>query len=218
MKTFLFGLSRLGLPIVAHHFGTQGPRVLILGGVHGDEVEGIIATNLLLNRFAKSFSFKVDLTLIPVFNVDGLLFHQRGNGSGVDLNRNLPTSDWSSEIKEERYRPGDSAASEPETQALVAFIEKQKPNFVLSFHSWIPLLNVNGRCDAEAEVISRYTGYPVAPTVGYPTPGCLGTYCGLEREIPTLTYELEKKLSADQILAVHQPAVLEALKVIERRG
>ncbi|MCB0363092.1 MAG: DUF2817 domain-containing protein, partial [Bdellovibrionales bacterium] len=78
-----------------------------------------------------------------------------------------------------------------------------------------PLLNINGDCMRLAQVISRLTGYEIHDSIGYPTPGCLGTYCGLERNMPTLTYEIERGLSHHQIVQVHVPAILEGLKVLE---
>ena len=57
------------------------------------------------------------------------------------------------------------------------------------------------------------TGYKIEPDIGYPTPGSLGTYAGLERQIPTLTYEIERELSFDLIIKNHVPAIIEGLKV-----
>jgi protein MpaA len=216
MKSIIFGESVSGLPIPAYQFGQSGPKVLILGGVHGDEVEGVIAAYGLLKSFAKAYSFQLQLTLIPMFNIDGVLAKQRQNARGVDLNRNLPTNDWTSDVAEKRYWPGPHANSEPENQALVELLEIQRPHFVLSLHSWKPLLNVNGNCLSQAQIIHKYTNYTIDEHIGYPTPGCLGTYCGLEREMPTLTYEIERGLSSDKILQVHVPAILESLKVCER--
>ena len=217
VKSFMFGQSQSGLPMVAHRFGGSGPSVLILGGVHGDEVEGVIAAQGLLGRFMNSFTYKLNLTLVPCFNIDGVNFNQRQNAHDVDLNRNLPTNDWSEIFEEKRYNPGSSANSEPENQALVSWLEDNKPRLVLSLHSWNPLLTVNGGCQPEAEVISKLTGYQVADSIGYPTPGCLGTYCGIERDMPTLTYEIERGLNSENILKTHVPAILEALKVTEER-
>lgn len=218
MTSFVFGKSSLGLPIEAWRFDGRGPKTLILGGVHGDEPEGVTAALGLLGSFMQSFPFALDLTLVPRFNEDGVLLHQRGNGRGVDLNRNLPTRDWSPEIKTPRYHPGPSAGSEPENQALAAFIEKEKPVFLLSLHSWHPVLNVNGDCRAEAEILAQHTGYKIDDDIGYPTPGCLGTFAGLERTSPTLTYEIERGLPAAETLRVHVPAILACLKVTEKRA
>ncbi len=217
MQNFVFGHTATGLPIPAWNFGTNGPRVLVLGGVHGDEVEGVTAAHGLLESFSKGFPFKLCLTLVPAFNLDGVIRCQRRNYRGVDLNRNLPTKDWTNNVKEPRYWPGPAANSEPENQALVKFLEYKHPQFILSLHSWKPLLNSNGDCRREAEAIGVRTGYAITDSIGYPTPGCLGTYAGLEREMPTLTYEIERGLSPQPILSIHVPAILEGLKVAENR-
>lgn len=215
MKNFFLASSALGLPIPGYSFGTKGPRVLILGGVHGDENEGVEAAFGLLKRWSESFPFALRAWLIPAFNMDGVIRHQRANGNGVDLNRNMATKDWTAEVKNPRYVPGPRANSEPETQALVRLIDQIQPQFVLSLHSWQPMLNVNGACLPEAQAIAAHTGYRIEESIGYPTPGCLGTYCGLERNMPTLTYEIERGLATEPILRVHVPAIEEALKVTE---
>jgi len=215
VKSFIFGHSSQNLPIPAYSFGSSGPTVLILGGVHGDEIEGVIATHGLLERFSKSFSFKLNVVLIPIFNMDGLLANQRKNYNGVDLNRNLPTNDWSNEVSEDKYHPGEEANSEPESQAIVKYFEENKPVFVLSLHSWKPMLNINGRCEKIAETMAKFNNYEIKDSIGYSTPGCLGTYCGIERDMPTLTYEIERGLKADIILKTHVKAILEGLKVVE---
>ncbi len=218
MKVKTFCKSKIGLPILSYHFGdlnASTPKVLIMGGVHGDEIEGVTAALGLLDSFLQDFSYKLNLTLIPTFNLDGVLAKQRTNANGVDLNRNLPTKDWSPEIKTERYHPGTHPCSEPENQALVAYLDSFKPHFILSLHSWFPVLNVNGNCHDEAQCLAKWTGYKIDTDIGYPTPGSLGTYAGLERGYSTLTYEIERGLALDQVLAVHVPAIRECLKVTE---
>lgn len=215
MESYVFGQSATGLPITAYRFGTQGPRVLILGGIHGDEIEGVWAGLGLLKAFAHTYSFSLRLTLVPAVNIDGVLGRKRQNGHGVDLNRNLPTKDWTSEVASERYHPGPSAGSEPENQALMLHLERETPEFIVSLHSWKPLLNINGDCRKEAEAIHKLTGYTIEETIGYPTPGCLGTYAGLERKSPTLTYEIERGLDQASVLKTHVPAVIAGIKAFE---
>lgn len=217
MSSFVFGKSALGLPIPAFRWETGGPEVLVLGGVHGDETEGVACAWGLFEAFQKSFSLKLNLTLVPAFNMDGVLAKSRVNGRGVDLNRNLPTKDWNPQAFNERYPPGPSANSEPENQALVNYLDQCRPRFVLSLHSWKPMLNVNGPCHPEAEAIRAKTGYVIEESIGYPTPGCLGTYAGLERPMPTLTYEIERGLALLEVLRVHVPAVIAALEVAQAR-
>lgn len=215
MVTQILTTTRLGLPVKGFHWQQGVRKVLILGGVHGDETEGVIACEALLAHFIRAFPFKLNLLLVPQFNPDGVFYRTRGNSNGIDLNRNLPTLDWSAEIKTPRYNPGPSANSEPENQWLSHYIESEKPDFVLSLHSWHPVLNVNGNCLAEAKTLSHFTGYKIDTDIGYPTPGCLGTFAGIERQSPTITYEIERGLSAHQIITTHVPAIIESLKVTE---
>lgn len=216
MKSILVGYTVSNTPIIAHQWENNFPHVLIVGGVHGDEPEGVVASLGLMNEFSKSFTYKLKMTVIPTLNIDGVLLKQRQNLNGVDLNRNLPTQDWTNEVLNPRYFPGYAPNSEPENLAFTQFIAQQKPRIIYSLHSWYPLLNINGKCRKEAEVISKITGYTIQEDIGYPTPGCLGTYCGLERDIPTLTYEIQRGLSFSDIHKIHVPAILEALKVTEK--
>lgn len=216
MKSFFWPATSTGLAIPAYQFGTTGPQVLILGGVHGDEREGVDAAFGLVARWSESFTARLRITVLPAFNLDGVLRGTRGNANGVDLNRNMATNDWSPEVKTPRYHPGPHANSEPETRLLVSWLEKCRPVFILSLHSWHPVLNVNGDCKAEASAIAQRTGYRIDDSIGYPTPGCLGTYSGIERDMPTLTYEIERGLSTQEILRVHVPAICEGLKVTEQ--
>ncbi len=223
MQTRILSRTHLGLPLVAHDFTPPStssarplPRVLILGGVHGDEIEGVACARGLLEAFLTHFPYQLQVTLIPEMNPEGVLLKTRGNAQGVDLNRNLPTKDWSPEAKTPRYQPGPHPLSEKENQALVEELKKT-PQLILSLHSWKPILNVNGDCLPEAEILAKITGYGIDTDIGYPTPGALGTYAGLERQMPTLTYEIERGLSLDQVLKIHVPAILEMLKTTEKR-
>jgi protein MpaA len=223
MLAFVFGKTALGLPIPAFRWEAPqapkpAPEVLILGGVHGDESEGVVCAYGVLNALGGTFPYRMNLTLVPAFNLDGVIAKTRVNGNGVDLNRNLPSNDWNPQAFNDRYPPGPFAGSEPENQALVKFLEARKPRWILSLHSWKPLLNINGECRPEAEAIHALTGYSIEPSIGYPTPGCLGTYAGLERAMPTLTYEVERGLEPREVLRIHVPAVLAALEVAQKRG
>lgn len=215
MQTKIIGHTKLQIPIVAHEFGSAGPEVLVLGGVHGDEPEGIAAAQALLARFVSDFSYKLRLVLIPCLNLDGCLAHTRVNGAGVDLNRNLPTKDWSPEVRAARYHPGPAPGSEPENQVLMKLIENHQFKLVVSLHSWEPVINTNGDCKGEAEILAKWTGYKIDDYIGYPTPGSLGTYAGLERQIPTITYEIQRDLPLNEVVAKHVEPLCHALKYTE---
>lgn len=215
IKSFSLGNTHLGLEITG--FECSGPskrNVLILGGVHGDEIEGVIASQALITNFRSRFDLDLNLFIVPQFNLDGILARTRGNIRGVDLNRNLPTSDWSPEAKTPRYQPGTGPCSENENKALVQFIKNKNFDFIYSLHSWKPMLNINGNARAIAEVIQKHTDYSIEEDIGYPTPGSLGSY-GLENRIPVLTYEIERGLDFKKIVEIHAPAICESLKILE---
>jgi protein MpaA len=216
IQSFYFAKSALGMAIMGYKFGTKGPKVLIVGGVHGNEVEGTTAAYALIEQFSKSYQLNLQLTIIPAFNIDGVINKDRLNGNGVDLNRNLPTKDWNPKTFDPKYPPGPRANSESENQALVKFLDEEKPKMIFSLHSWHPVLNVNGKCMPEADALQKITKYDIKEEIGYPTPGCLGTYAGLERDMPTLTYEIERGLDLKKVIEIHVPAIIEALKVTEK--
>lgn len=215
MKTFIFGRTARGMPLMAHKFGEFKRQILVLGGVHGNEPEGVILAMGLVDKWLTDYPYRLQTTVVPVFNPDGYERASRVNFHGVDLNRNLPTQDWTATQLNPRYPPGPFAGSEPENQALMQWLEVNKPELIISLHSWHPLLNVNGDCLKFAQVVQRWTGYKIEESIGYPTPGCLGTYTGLERGMPTLTYEVERGLDAPTILELHTKALHEAFKFQE---
>ncbi len=214
------GYTKLGLPLHGFHFqapaGKAKNRALVIGGVHGDEPEGVVAARGLLDVFSKKFDLDLEVVVVPELNPEGVLLKTRGNSNKVDLNRNMSTKDWSPVAASERYFPGPAAMSESENQHLAKFIEDFKPTVIFSLHSWKPMLNVNGVLP-EADTISKITGYVIDPDIGYPTPGSLGTWAGLERNIPTLTYEIERDISFKPIIDIHVPAIIEGLKVTAKR-
>ncbi len=202
---------------MAHQFGETGPEVLILGGVHGDEWEGVFAAKALLGSFLQKYDYNLKITLVPEFNVDGVVKKQRKNANSVDLNRNLPSNDWTANVAKEKYHPGNEPCSEPENKGLVKWLQEHQPKMIFSLHSWKPVLNTNGDCQPEAEALAKHTNYEIVESIGYPTPGCLGTYCGLENNMPTLTYEIERNIDEKLINEIHIPAILAALKTTESR-
>ena len=62
----------------------EGPRVLVIGCIHGDECEGIEVTRLLERSRPHA-----DLWLVHQLNPDGFARRARTNAHGVDLNRDF---------------------------------------------------------------------------------------------------------------------------------
>jgi carboxypeptidase T len=102
--------------------------------------------------------------VLPMLNVDGNnivwtqdnMWRKNARGDfGVDINRNYPYQ-WNgcngsgSNTSDEDYH-GPSAASEPETNVLMAFVKKIHPAFDISFHSYSELVIYPYGCGSHTE-------------------------------------------------------------------
>ena len=192
-------------------------KVLLIGGVHGNETEGVRFMEEFVREYALQGSISplsCDIYVVPVFNPDGFLSFKRGNINSVDLNRNMPTKDWSGEFSEQKYFPGSRACSEPETSVMMKLLLDYKPDFIISFHSWKPMININGPAMRFAHAMKTKLDMEIVEDIGYPTPGSLGTYAGWERKIPTITLEFERGLPLDSIYPISRQGVLEAMSIV----
>lgn len=211
-ETAVIGRSIDDREITLSAYGSGQLPVLLIGGVHGDESEGF----LLVERFQQALAggeIKLDdavcLYLVPRLNPDGCAALRRTNGRNVDLNRNLPTKDWSGEFQNVRYYPGSAAGSEPESSLTLELIETIQPAVIFSMHSYEnAMINFNGDCEDLAQAMSADNRLPPKGDIGYPTPGSLGTYSGWEREIPTITLEIVRGQEPDAVWQQHAQGLL----------
>ncbi len=175
----------------------------LIAGVHGDEVEGVFILQELF-KWVQDEDINAPVIVIPILNVDGYRSGTRVNAHGVDLNRNLPSSNWSDKTRGSKYHPGPEPLSEPENKFIVKLFEKYPPKFILTLHSWKPMLNYNGDdCLKYAQVVHQHNNYPlVADIDGHPTPGSLGEFGPEKYNAQVLTFEaplISDELSLAQI-------------------
>ena len=194
--------SSNGKPIYYVHFKhneKQRPlgKVLVLGGVHGDELTSVSTVYLWIKTLKQFHSGLFDWRIVPVVNPDGFFNArpQRTNGNGIDLNRNLPTHQWDQLSNHywkkyakgtERKFPGLQAASEPETRWLVNEINNYQPDVIISVHAPYNLVDFDAVDRSNAP---RRLGILRGKSLGT-FPGSLGRYAGEERNIPVITLEL----------------------------
>ena len=166
--------------------------ILVVGVVHGDEPQG----EDLINRYLAGN--ESGMLFIPSLNPDGKQLGTRTNSNCVDINRNFPTKNWELTQKD-NYFGGESPASEIETKFLAEVIEEYKPRLILTLHTPYKIVNYDGPAKEVSENISEIIGYPVEESIGYPTPGSFGTYAGVERNIPTITLEMDEEEAIDSL-------------------
>jgi len=149
----VIGRSVNGMPIVATRYGdAASSRVaLAVGVIHGDEPAGLGIIRAL-RRIAPTVE-GAQLWLIRTVNPDGLRAHTRKNARGVDLNRNFPYR-WQDDVPHSNgYYPGPRPASEPETRAVMSFVERIRPQLSIWYHQpWGAVLACRGR----PPIASRY--------------------------------------------------------------
>jgi protein MpaA len=146
-------------------------------------------------------------------NPDGLLTGRRTNANGVDVNRNFPARNWR-RFKHPLFDNGPSPGSEPETKAVIRAVEEMRPGRIVSIHSIDgdkQCNNFDGPADWLATVMAESNGYPIRPTMGYPTPGSLGSWAGIDRKIPVVTLELPRKLDGESAWRQNRDALLGAI-------
>tara|TARA_R110000824_G_scaffold52692_4_gene146135 strand:+ start:67886 stop:69115 length:1230 start_codon:yes stop_codon:yes gene_type:complete len=174
---------------------TGKTRILIMGGIHGDEYSSISIMFKWMNLLRESGGNNFTWRFLPTVNPDGLLDGQanRQNASGVDLNRNFPSQDWEESALEywrnstgenPRRFPGEVASSEPEVRWIIEQIENFDPEVIVSVHAPYHLLDFDGPSQAPDKIGDLYLH-----ELGV-YPGSLGNYAGLDLGIPVVTLEL----------------------------
>lgn len=161
---------------------------------------------------AKDFVAK-NLLLIPDYNRYGLENNTRGNEHEVDLNRNFPATNWSSNYMDRAYFPGISPGSEEQTKALVKIIKANSFDLIISIHTnhFVkhanhPQVNFDGIENTygheQATLLSKLIELPLTHDIGYATNGSLGSYAK-DLKIPCITLELDDKLSNEGSWALY---------------
>jgi murein peptide amidase A len=202
-----------GRKIKSFLFGNGGPTALVIGGIHGDEEPGVELAEELINYLSanQSVDSQGRVVVMPVANPDGLAVGTRVNARGIDINRNFPTKDFGTGYLGKNCYSGESAASEPETVAILEIVSQFRPRIITAFHSELGCVNFDGPALKVAEMISKTNGLPVRKELGYKTPGSLGTYYGVEQHKPVITLEL---LPEDEQWRRHKTAILMMIDLV----
>ena len=194
------GHSVEGSPILIKSFQNEKdenrhPRVLLIGGTHGNEYASISTIYKWITLLNQSHADSYDWRIIPLLNPDGLMQKpsSRTNADGVDLDRNFPTNDgdhnamqyWEENTnRDPEYFPGKKALSEPESQWLAEEIKQYQPDAIITIHA---PLSSSAYKSSNIKQSKKGGQYQQSITT---FPGSFNQYVGTEINIPILTVEL----------------------------
>lgn len=194
------GCSSVGGEGIFHYeklaAAASAKKILVFSLIHGDETPAGAVGRYWMERL-ESIDPRNSWRVIPVLNPDGVKAKTRTNGNSIDLNRNFPTKDWENLAQvywkkrassNPRRFPGEEAGSEPETKCAIKHIEEFKPDFVVSIHTPLKVLDFDG----PKVTFPKYDYLPWKSLEHFP--GSLGRYMWFERQVPVLTTELNERL------------------------
>lgn len=205
-QVFSIGTSVQGRSITAYRFGTGATKILVVGGMHGDEKSSVRTLTSFVDDLEQNYtSIPADKTVIviPNSNPDGFNASTRTNANGVDLNRNFPTFDWASGV----YMPrnvflemggGATPLSEPESSVLASYTRNLSPRVVLTFHATGRAVFANDAGDsktiadlyAEKSGFTSYSDADASSFFSYPTTGEYEDWIRDKLNLPALLVEL----------------------------
>ncbi len=222
----VIGYSVLGRPIEVYTFGNGEKERMIVAGIHGGyEWNTIVLADELIRYIHKNphlIPSDVTLYILRNLNPDGDArahgVDGRVNERGVDLNRNFPTN-WAAEWDRRgcwNYRPtsgGAGPGSEPETRAMMYFLQTHRIEALISYHSAALGIFPGGepwdkKSIEFAKALSKVTGYPFPPIdTGCVFTGTLADYAvemgavAVDMELSTHRYtDFEQNLKALEVL------------------
>lgn len=176
---------------------TAPKRVLVFSLIHGDETPAGSVGRYWMERL-ESIDPRNSWRVLPVVNPDGVKRKTRTNANKIDLNRNFPTKDWTESAlslwrskthSNPRRFPGEIPGSEAEVKCVLQHLETFKPDFIVSIHTPLKVLDFDG------PRLKSKPSFDYLPWKSLGTfPGSLGRYMWFERQTPVLTMELEDQL------------------------
>lgn len=201
----------------------KAKRILTLSLIHGDEGPSGTVSRSWMNRL-ENIDSRNTWRVIPVANPDGFKMKTRMNINGVDINRNFPSEDWEESAlnhwrvkkkSDPRKFPGNSPASELETQCLIDHIKDFNPDFIISVHTPYGVLDFDGPR-------MNFPAFKPLPWISLGNyPGSLGRYMWVNNEVPVLTIELKgdrgiNKLEMfDKLQDISGTVAIQATKIID---
>ncbi len=206
-ETITVGTSVRGRPITAiHRKGSldASRTIVVVGVIHGDEHAGRRISDALLTV---TLPADLDLWIVPTMNPDGEAAGTTGNANGVNLNRNWPASwEHGTTYSSGKYFSGWAPGDQPETQAMMAFLDAIHPDLTLWYHQpWgrvdCNASRVGATCNSFAAAVGSYSAF--SPRPGTATDWIMTAGLG-----ESFIFEFGGALPGPSTVALHVAAIL----------
>jgi protein MpaA len=190
--------------------------VLLIASIHGNERAGTPLLRHLADHLRRHPHLMAgrQVVLLPVANPDGCAHDTRANAHGVDLNRNFPAANRClTDVS------GDAPLCEPESTAIFEVIKRHRPRRIVSLHEPLACVDYDGPGEELAACMAGLCTLPVQKLGG--RPGSLGSYAGIDRQIPIITLELPRNaagMSANALWARYGTALIAAVTYPDAAG
>jgi protein MpaA len=150
----LLGRSEQGRAILAARAGNpNGPRVLVVGCIHGNETAGIAVARAL-----ERVRTGDDVWIVPDLNPDGVARGTRQDARGVDLNANWSSGWQRGGAPFDPYYGGLYPFSERETRIARALILKIHPRLTVWYHQHMDVIWAYGPSTTAGRLYAHATG------------------------------------------------------------
>ncbi|PIR82981.1 hypothetical protein COU19_02865 [Candidatus Kaiserbacteria bacterium CG10_big_fil_rev_8_21_14_0_10_56_12] len=197
----VIGTSVEGRAITAYTYGSGAMKILFVGGMHGGYEWNSVMLAYQFMDYLKAHptlvASQLSIAVIPALNPDGLykvvgttgrfsaadastdaavLASGRFNAHGVDLNRNFACH-WQAKSmwKGREVSEGTAAFSEPESQALRAYVLAERPVVVVFWHSQANAVYAS-ECDEGILPLTTTSMNAYAKAAGYPAVASFDAY------------------------------------------
>ncbi|WNK19433.1 succinylglutamate desuccinylase/aspartoacylase family protein [Halomonas piscis] len=201
----LYTHTPLNIPVEVVHGRREGPVLLVCGGIHGDEINGVEIVRRLLHVKAIA-ALRGTLIAVPVVNVFGFLQQIRYLPDRRDLNRCFPGS--------------ESGSLGGRIAALFCEQIVDHATHIIDLHTGalhrtnLPQIRARLTPGSETERMAEAFGAPVVLNAEL-RDGSLRHYAQ-HRNTPVLTYEAGEALRFDEWAIA--PGVSGVLRVMRRLG
>jgi len=125
----------------------------------------------------------------------------------VDLNRNFIAANRRGDVQ-----GGPEALSEPEARAIYQLIQQYSPDRIVSIHQPLNCIDYDGPGKQLADHMAQYCDLPIKKLGA--RPGSLGSYAGVTKGIPIITFEMlasDSDLDTESLWRKYGRALLAAI-------